>query len=249
MGKAVEIYNNEPRTGTFIISQGFKRDHFRVLRLIEKHKERFLRLDNKRLSMSLIKRRVPVKKAGRPVDEYLLNEQQFVFLGTLFRNTEKVLNFKERLAREFVKQRTWISNAIQQQKNPDWQNVRRDGKLVYKQKTDVIKRFVEYAASQGSQSATRYYTNLAKMENKALFYFEQKYKNLREVLTIKQLMQVSTADDVIEKALQETMDKKLHYKQGYKLAKKRIIAFSEIIGQSPVLALELKGDQNDLDTN
>ncbi len=242
MSSAVEIYNNEPRTGTFIISQGFGREHHRILELIKKHKDRFLRLDDKGVLNGLIRRRVPVRKAGRPVDEVMLNEQQTIFLGTLFRNTDIVLDFKETLAREFVEQRNWISNAIQQQSNPDWQNVRRDGKLIYHQKTDIIKKFVEYATGQGSKSAKMYYTNLAKMENSALFLLEQKYKNLREVLTIKQLMQVSTADDVIEKALLEGMENDLFYKECYKLAKKRIIAFSEIIGKSPVLALELKSN-------
>ena len=244
-GKTVEIYNNKARAGTWLISKGFERDHFKVMRLIQKYEERFLRLENKRLSKSLIIRRVPAKKAGRPIDEYMLNEQQTIFLGTLFRNTDKVLDFKENLAKEFVKQRTWITNSIMQRENPDWQNVRRDGKLVYRQKTDVIKTFVEYATEQGSVNAKMYYTNLAKMENSALFFFNQKFKNMREVLTIKQLMQVSTADDVIEKALLEGIDQELHYKECYQLAKSRIIAFAEIIGKSPVLAIEIKKDENE----
>ncbi len=236
----VEIVDGVPRSGTWIIAQGFERDHFKVLRLVEKYKDRFIRLENKRLSKSLITRRVPAKKAGRPVDEIMLNEQQAIFLGTLFRNTDAVLDFKERLAKEFVEQKNWIANSIQQRQDPGWQDVRRDGKLVYRQKTDIIKKFVEYATAQGSKNAHRYYANIAKMENSALFFFEQRFKNIREVLTIKQLMQVSTADDVIEKALQDGMDSQLHYKDCYLLAKSRIIAFAEIIGKSPVLAISLK---------
>ena len=240
MEQAVEIYNEEVRSGTFIISQGFERDHFRVLELVKKYESDFLDLDNKHDLDELIRRRIPAKKAGRPVDEFLLNEQQTIFLGTLFRNTKKVVAFKKRLAKEFVEQRNWISNAIQQRNNPDWQNVRRDGKLFYREKTDIVKNFVDYATDQGSKNAKMYYSNLAKMENSALFYFEQRYKNLREVLTIKQLMQISTADDIIEKALQDGMSQTLNYKDCYKLAKNRIIAFVEIIGKSPVLSLELK---------
>lgn len=242
MNTAVEIIDDEARSGTWIIAEGFERDHHRVKELISKYKERFLRLENNSRSNGLITRRVPAKKAGRPVDEIMLNQQQFVFLGTLFRNTEKVLDFKERLAADFVAQRNWIANAILQRENPDWQNVRRDGKLAYRQKTDIIKRFVDYATKQGSKNAQRYYVNFAQMENRALFFFEQKYKNLREVLTIKQLMQISTADDVIEKALLEGMNQGLKYKDCYKLAKSRVIAFAEIIGNSPVLALELRSD-------
>ena len=50
-------------------------------------------------------------------------------------------------------------------------------------------------------------------------------------------MQVSTCDQVIEKALQDGMDRDLHYRDIYKLAKERVIAFAEIIGKSPVLDL------------
>ena len=236
----VEIFDNEPRSGTWVIAQGFNRGHHDVIKLIKKHQDRFFRLENKRNLNQFILRRVPAKKAGRPIDEIMLNEQQSIFLGTLFRNTEKVLDFKERLAGEFVRQRVWITNAIQQQKNPDWQNVRRDGKIVYKQKTSIIKDFVEYATMQGSKSAKRYYCNLANMENSALFFLEQRFKNIRSILTIKQLMQISTADDVIEKALKEGMDQGLHYRSCYRLAKSRVAAFTEIIGKSPVLSVTLK---------
>lgn len=179
------------------------------------------------------------EKGGRPVKCYLLNEDQFTFLAMLMKNTKEVVALKAKIAKEFIRMRQTLANLVAQQKDPSWQNVRADGKAVYLQKTDVIKQFVEYATAQGSQSANKYYTNLAQMENKALFFIEAKYKNLREIMTIKQLMQVATADDVIEKALKEGMDAGLHYKDIYQLAKERVIAFANIIGKSHVHALEL----------
>jgi hypothetical protein len=142
-----------------------------------------------------------ISSGGRPVEYAILDEQQATFLITLMRNSEKVILFKEELTKQFFKQRVFIQNLIMQQKDPSWMNVRKDGKQVYFQKTDVIKDFIEYAIKQGSKSAKMYYINFAKMENKALFIFEQKFPNLREVLTIRQLMQVSIADDIIEKAI------------------------------------------------
>lgn len=174
----------------------------------------------------------PSSKGGRPTKGYLLNEDQFILLALLARNTKEVVDLKVRVCREFKRMRQTISNLIAQRDNPDWQNVRKDGKAVYYQKTDVIKKFVEYAEIQGSKSASMYYTNLAKMENNALFFIEAKYKNMREIMTIKQLMQVATADQVIEKAIQEGMDKRMNYKDIFKLAKSRVISFAEIIGKS-----------------
>ena len=184
------------------------------------------------------------KKGGRPVEAYLLNEDQFILLVLLAKNTPESVQLKVRVAKEFKRMKQTISNLIAQRQNPDWQNVRSDGKAVYLQKSDVIKEFVDYAKAQGSTSAERYYSNLATMENKALFFIERKYKNMREIMTIKQLMQVATADQVVEKALNDGMTDNLHYKEIYKLAKSRVISFAEIIGKSQLhdLALENKNE-------
>lgn len=182
----------------------------------------------------------PNAKGGRPTKGYLLNEDQFILLALLARNSKEVIHLKIRIAKEFKRMKQTISNLVAQRQNPDWQNVRSDGKAVYLQKTDVIKQFVDYAKSQGSSSAERYYSNLATMENKALFFIERKYKNMREIMTIKQLMQIATADDVVEKAIQEGMDSEMHYKDIYQLAKSRVIAFANIIGRSQLHDLSLE---------
>jgi hypothetical protein len=115
--------------------------------------------------------------------------------------------------------------------------MREDGKAPYMQKTEVIKVFVDYAIEQGSGSASRYYSNFAKMENKSLFECHQKFKNMREVLSIRQLFQVATADQIIEKALVDGMNDEMHYKEIYKLAKGRVIEYAALIGRSPILQL------------
>lgn len=182
-------------------------------------------------------------KGGRPVKVYLINEEQFTFLAMMMRNTSEVVKLKVKIAKEFIRMRQTISNLIAQRQDPNWQNVRSDGKQVYLQKTDVIKQFVDYAKSQGSTSAERYYSNLATMENKALFFIERKYKNMREIMTIKQLMQIATADDVVEKAIKEGMDNKLPYKDIYQLAKERVISFANIIGKSHLHDLSIENKE------
>lgn len=155
----------------------------------------------------------------------------------LVKNTPESLDIKDRIEVEFNKMRSQLARLAKTRLSSDWQQTRKDGIEVYKQKRDVIKLFVDYAKAQGSQSAEKYYTNLASMENKALFLFEQKFKNTREMLNIRQLMQVSTTDQIIEKALDDGMEQKLHYKDIYQLAKERVSQFSGIIGKSQVIAL------------
>jgi hypothetical protein len=240
MNDLVVLVKNKPLVSTFNLFEkmGYK-EHRNLKETIDKHLSSFEEFGVMRFETEKPKG----VKGGRPVKSYLLNEEQFTFLAMMMRNTKEVVELKVRVAKEFIRMRGVIASIVSQQKDANWMNVRSDGKIIYKQKTEVIKTFVDYATAQGSKSANMYYANLAKMENKALFFFEQKYDNLREVLTIKQLMQACTADDVIEKALQDGMEDKLHYKEIYKLAKERITAFAAIIGKSQVHLLTESKDK------
>jgi hypothetical protein len=237
MNDLVVIKNDVPVISTFdLFSRMGYSEHRNLKETIDKHIDSFNEFGVMRFETVKPKS----SNGGRPVKCYLLNEEQFTFLAMLMKNTSEVVKLKVKVAKEFIRMRQTLANIIAQQKDPQWQNVRADGKAVYLQKTDVIKQFVDYATSQGSNSANKYYMSLAKMENQALFFIEAKYKNLREIMTIKQLMQVATADDVIEKAIREGMEQNLHYKQIYQLAKERVIAFANIIGKSHVHALQIE---------
>jgi len=236
---AVEIYNDDLRCGTFLISEGFERDHFKVLRLIEKYKDRFLRLDNKRLSKSFIIRRVPVQKAGRPTDEIMLNEKQTVFLGTLFRNTERVLDFKEKLANDFIEQREMLKAISTNRQTKEFIENRAAGKIARREETDTIKDFVYYAKLQGSNNADKYYMALSKCVNKNLFEFDGKFKNVRDVMTANQLIDVKFADKVVSRGLSEGMEKGLPYKEIYNLVKARLISLAELCGKSEIISKNL----------
>lgn len=226
--KICSIENNEVFTDTLVIAEGVGIEHRAVMQLLKTHST-----TDTLSTFQMLK----VTRGGRPLEYAKLTEIQATFLITLMRNSEKVIAFKEKLTTEFFRQRQIISQLVAQQKNPDWQNIRKDGKAVYHQKTNVIKQFVDYATEQGSQNAKNYYAGLAKMENSSLFFLEQKYKNVREILTIRQLMQVATADQIVEKALLDGMEQGLSYKDCYRLAKDRVTAFAEIIGKSPVQGL------------
>jgi len=228
MNKLCTIDGKRNFTTTLVIAEGIGTDHASVYKLLKTYSNR------KTLAGFKIRK---VSRGGRPQEYAELTELQASFLITLMRNTERVVDFKEKLNIEFARQKEIISELHRRRSDPNWQNVRKDGKHVYFKKTDVIKEFVEYATAQGSKNAKFYYANLANLENKALFFFEQKYPNVREVLTIKQLMMVSTADDVVEKALKDGMEQGLNYKDCYKLAKQRIMDFAAIVGRSPVVEI------------
>lgn len=238
----VLLEGKQAYTTTRIIAEGCGVKHFAVMKLVKKYKKRLGAIS--RVSGFKIQKFAPVSKSGgaggRPGEEAFLDEIQTTFLITLMRNSERVVNFKERLTVDFFKMRTALANLAAQQRDPAWLDMRKDGKIAQRRKTDTIKKFVEYATQQGSKSANKYYLALAKMENSALFFLEQRFANVREVLIIRQLMIVSMADDVVKKALKDGMEKGLDYKDCYKLAKERVITFAHLAGRSPILSLELK---------
>lgn len=241
----VQNHNGEERAGTFFISEGFQRRHDRIIKHVKEYYEIFLSMEK---TYGRTKPEVPTRKVktkGRSVQEYLLNETQTIFLGTLFRTSSKkkddsVLLFKARLAKDFVALKEQNLALKRHKDEPHYQITRDAGKLVRKQTTDEMKRFVEYATSQGSKSANRYYTNITNMMNGMLFIIEGKYKNLREVMTIQQLMTVSSAEQIINRGLKSGMNKKMFYKEIYRDVKSRVMTFADLHGQTQVIEDHLK---------
>jgi len=228
MSSLVVMDKNDLFTTSSEIAEGVGNKHHAILQLLEKYKTTEI--------LSSIEK-TKVKTKGRPLDCYMLTELQATFVITLMKNSPKVVQFKERLSKEFFKQRNALQKIVTQRENEAWKAERADGKQIYMQKTDVIKIFVDYASEQGSKSANLYYMNFAKMENKSLFLCHQKLKNVREMLNIRQLNQIACADQIIEKAIQNGMDEEMNYKDVYRMAKAGVLEFAELIGTSPILAL------------
>lgn len=104
-----------------------------------------------------------------------------------------------------------------------------------KQWCDTVKRFVDYAAIQGSRNASKYFTNITFLEYDALFIFKHRRRlRLRNRLNPVQLALLSSADQIVIKALEDGMSVSLHYKDIYRLAKRRVVEFAQSVGRSPV---------------
>ena len=225
----VFIDKNEGRAGTVLIAEGFNRHHDQIKRLILKYKSEFEEIS-------------PLKgdiKKGRTKDfnEYLLDEDQFLFLGTLFRNNKQIVTFKLRLIKEFRRCRAELAKALNQRYNPTWQQARLTGKTIRLLETGEIQKFIEYAKHQGGtpSGCDFYYKNFTAMMNVLLFICEGKFKNLRDVLTPGQLMTIGSAEQVIGKSLRDGMAEKVFYKEIYKDTKQKVKLFAELHGQSEVL--------------
>ena len=233
MNAEVEIFYDEALAGSFLLAQGLDKRHQDVKELIEKYREDFE-------DFSCLKQRKLKSTGGRAANEYMLDEDQFMFLGSLLKNTKKVVAFKKAIIMQFKKCRL-ENDALQEHKDrPDYQVTRDAGKIVRKQTTDAMQDFVEYAESQGSKNAGKYYLSISKMLNGLLFIVEGKFKNLREMMTVQQLMTVSSAEQIIDRGLRDGMARKKYYKDVYQDVKAKVELFAELHGQSEVVSLQLK---------
>lgn len=224
MTELVKIVEDVPVVSTLDMWKELKVEHSAIIKMVRKYESEFQSIRTFGFQIQ--------KSGGRPATFCYLDEEQSTFLITLMRNSDVVVKFKLRLTREFYRMKKIISDLACQRQNTEWLETRNTGKQKRRIETDTIQRFVEYAISQGSQNAARYYANISTMQNKSLFLIEQKFKNIREILNLQQLSIVVCADEIVTKALDDGMEQGLNYKDIYQLAKKRIELFAEVHGKT-----------------
>jgi len=237
----VSLHNEEPRISTHSIYEDLGYSAHRFLkRIVNENKSLFE--DGGFLPLE---RQKPKKGSigGRPDESYLLNEEQFTLLILLCKNNPETITLKAKIARQFYQMKNALLEIKTRQQNSEWLENRKSGKISRKDETDIIKEFIEYAMNQGSKSADRYYGNITRMENKALFIIEHKFKNIREVLDGQQLATLSTCDQCVAKSIRDGMAEGIHYKQIYQKSKQDVENLVSLIGTSFVPTKKLiKGE-------
>ena len=235
MSDLVIIIDDEIFTTSKIISEKTDNSLYSVNKLISNHKEHLEKFGVIRFEIQKPKKN---SKGGRPTETYFLNEQQTTLILTFMRNSDIVIDFKVKLVQEFYKMRKTLEKIYSMRNTDVWVETRQNQKLARKDETNVIKKFVEYAISQGSQSATRYYSLITQMENKALFIVKDKFPNLKDVLTPRQLMNSAVCNEIVINALEEGMEKEMFYKDIFQLAKQRVETFASVMPKTQVPMIE-----------
>lgn len=240
MEQIVSLIGGDVRVSTFDIFKGLQYNtHAKLKEVINNNKSDF-----EQLGILPLESEKPLKgsKGGRPQESFLLNEDQFVLLVILCKNSPNSIKLKVRVSEQFSRMKKELANIATNSKNAEWIEARKEGKLSRRHETDVIKMFVDYAESQGGsvKGCGLYYANISKMENAALFIVEQKHKNLRAVLGLVDLRTVQQADMIVAKALKDGMDQEMNYTDIYQLAKTRVQMFAEVRGQSLIGSDQVK---------
>lgn len=225
MNDLVKIINDVPMVSTLDMWEDLKVGHDALILTIKKSEEMFQQI--RKFEFQKTK-----STGGRPMNFCYLDEEQATFLIVLMKNSPIVKEFKFKLTRQFYRMKRTLATLASRQQNAQWLETRNTGKEKRRVETDTIKKFVEYAIAQGSKNAGKYYANISTMQNKALFFIEQKFSNIREILNLQQLSIVICADEIVTKAIDDGMAQKLKYQDIYQLAKKRIEMFAEVHGKT-----------------
>ena len=245
MQDVITMMDNEPRVSSKMLAEGFEVAHTSVQKMMLKYRAEMEQLGKvvevkARFSKThLNSADLKSELSGQEKLEYFLNEQQATFFGQLTRNSEVSVKFKLSLTKEFFAMRNKLQNLKAHQSTEEWQAARVEGKAHGRTETDAIKKLVDYAKSQGSKNADRYYANITKVENAALFVIAGTYENLRDVMSSKQLFQIACADQLVEKAINEGIAKGLPYKDVFQLVKADVHKFGALMGKSDVIARQL----------
>lgn len=180
----------------------------------------------------------------KPVFPLLFVEKTHFYRGQNFRYVEMnkpafsilVMKFtgKKALNRQLAFNDAFylMEQALLRQKNLEWQQEREQGKQTRLDFTDEIKTFVEYATKQGSKNASKYYITLTKLNYKALKLIEINEKidkQFRNTLDVMDLHHLLSAEVAARNALVEGMERELHYKDCYQLAKVRVFQLAETL--------------------
>lgn len=242
----LQMIDGELKIGTFDLSKGFHVPHRMIKKDIITHIIKFEKLGtspilkyNRLIPDSTIDATLTMNPPGRPIEEFMLNKLQILFLLSIIRakSIGEVIDFKMYIITELDRQEKLISSLLNQRSNASFIAKRKIGKLERRIETDTIKRFIQYAKNQGSLNAERYYMIISKMQNQTLFnleFIEQKKTNIRDIVSGLDLDKLKMSDYIVERAIDEGMSLNLHYKSIYELARDRVETFASAIGKSPL---------------
>jgi phage regulator Rha-like protein len=218
LNNLVSLNGNDVFTNSKVVSEGTGIRHDKLKESIRKHEIQLRKLGNLSTSYG------GESTGGRRTEVYELNEQQATFLITLLKNTDKVVDFKLELVRQFYEMRRFI---IERQSN-EWIATRYHGKLTRKAETDTIQKLVEYAKGQGSEHADMLYVTYSKLANGMTGIKK------RDDATISQLNNLELVENIILHVIEAGIMRDKHYKEIYKDCKSRLESFKDIayIGQA-----------------
>tara|TARA_R110002012_G_scaffold316344_2_gene531204 strand:+ start:824 stop:1531 length:708 start_codon:yes stop_codon:yes gene_type:complete len=224
MNGLVVIQNEKPMTTSLLIADKFNKPHADLLKVIRKTITQLpVEFSQGNFSESEF-----TNERGRTYKCYEMTRDAYSLI-VMGLNGKGALDWKVKFIQAF---NMMESELLKKTNNLEWKQARLQSKEVRLSVTDTIKDFVEYSAKQGSKSVSMYYSNITKMEYKALELIEKNQKvpkGFRDTLDVMDLSFLNSAEQVARASLREGMDNGLHYKEIYILAKERVMSYAKTV--------------------
>lgn len=191
------------------VAEKFRKEHKHVLDSI-----RDLTAEN---SAAKFFREGTYQSRGRNYPMYYMNRDGFSLLVMGFTGKE-ALQWKLK----FIEAFNQMEMLLREKQTPVYQDTRTYQIQIRKEEADVIRQFVEYAASQGSRKAERYYINLSRLADKCAGISD------RELATMQQLNILALAERIVAVCIREGIQRGNPYKEIYSGCKDRLESFRKI---------------------
>lgn len=206
----VEVREEDIFTNSKVIADGTGNQHHAVREIIKKYKSDIEEFG----TLSILNEE---STGGRPMEVFLLNEEQATFVITLLRNSKVVVKFKKELVRQFYAMRRFL---IEKQSKL-WNDTRLANKENRLKETDVIKLLAKHAKDQGSTHSDKLYLTYTKLANSIV-------GGRRDDMTASELNTLTLVESIIKQTIEIDMLMGMHYKDIYKDCKERIAQFAEV---------------------
>lgn len=213
MNDLVFTRRNEAVTDSLTVAEFFKKRHDLVLRAID---ELVVNL-RKNAEIDLFKESTYKDEKGRTYRKYIMTRDGFSLLAMGFTG-KKALQWKLKYIEAFNK----MESALMERKNEEYINARKNGILTRKSETDMLKKLVEYAESQGSTHANMLYVTYTKLVNKLVGV------KTRADADYRQLGDLMYLERIILNTIDEGISKENDYHEIYQECKKRCELVSEM---------------------
>ncbi len=211
-GLPLVLAKDGPRIDSRIIASELGIQHENQIQTLETHREHFEGFGVFRFQTE---KPLAGSKGGRPIRFALLNEDQAYFAATLARNTARAVNVKFRLVKAF-------GEARRQQEAKNGQYL-----PFYHLAHDATRQMAVSAANHGCTTPESiFHSNVERMINKA-FGIEAGQRNS---LSASQRNAISTAYQLVNAAIADTLADGGGHDLAYQEAKRRVQDFARLFG-------------------
>lgn len=213
MNDLVFTRKDEVVTDSLIVAEYFHKNHNHVMRDIDNLVGDLSKIGQ----INNFKEVDYVDEKGRTYRKYIMNRKGFSLLAMGFTG-KKALQWKVNYIDAF----DVMEQALTERKSEQYINARKNGILTRKSETDMLKKLVEYAESQGSTHANMLYVTYTKLVNKLVGV------KTRTDADARQLKDLETLERVILNVIDNGISKNSDYHEIYQECKKKCELISEI---------------------